>query len=164
VGAVLAERLGVRFIDLDRCFAERHGDISAYLRQFGYEAYARANVDTYRALPHRADVMALSSGFMTYPLAIHPEYARLRRDIEESATTFVLLSSLDCERCVTETVRRQRTRPFARTAVEEEAVIRERFPTYVALAAAKVETMRPLDAVVRGMLSALNVITSASCG
>ena len=38
VGAVLAERLGVRFIDLDRCFAERHGDISAYLRQFGYEA------------------------------------------------------------------------------------------------------------------------------
>lgn len=39
IGVALAERLGVRFVDLDREFAARHGDISAYLDTHGYEAY-----------------------------------------------------------------------------------------------------------------------------
>ena len=120
MGAVLAQRLCMSFIDLDRRFAEHHGDVSAYIQRFGYDAYARANVETYCSLPHGLCVVALSSGFMTYGERVHPDYARVRRCIEASATTVVLLPSLDREQCIEETVRRQLTRSFARSAAEEE--------------------------------------------
>ena len=40
------------------------------------------------------------------------------------------------------------SRPFARVAEREEQVIRTRFAMYAGLPARKVETMRPVDAVV----------------
>lgn len=151
VAALLAERLGIPVADLDCRFTDRAGDISEYIKRFGYDAYARENVETYRAVLHEGEdphVAALSSGFMTYAHTIHPEYARLRQAIERSPTTFVLIPSLDRELCVAETVRRQLTRPFARSRTREEAVIRERFSIYVGLPAPKVQTMRPLTDVV----------------
>jgi shikimate kinase len=151
IGALLAKRLGVAFVDLDRLFETRAGDISDYIDRVGYHAYIRENVETYHSFLHEErvpSVVALSSGFMTYPQDIHPHYASLRRSIERSATTFVLIPSLDLETCVAETVRRQCGRPFARPAAVEEAVIRERFPLYVGLCARKIETNRPLAAVV----------------
>lgn len=151
VGAVIAQRLEMPFVDLDQRFRTEAGDISDYIARFGYDAYARENVEIYRTVMRDGDghdVSALSSGFMTYPQDVHPEYARLRHDIEQSPTTFVLIPSLDCEICVVETVRRQLARPFARSAAKEEAVIRERFPIYVSLRAQKIETMRPLTAIV----------------
>jgi len=48
---------------------------------------------------------------MTYSQDIHPNYPRLRRDIEQSPTTLVLIPSLDRELCVAETVRRQQPGP-----------------------------------------------------
>ncbi len=41
IGALLAERLGVVFVDLDRQFASRVGDISEYIDRHGYDAYTR---------------------------------------------------------------------------------------------------------------------------
>src|SRR5262245_1451823 len=158
VAALIAERLGIAFVDLDRRFGDRTGDISEYINRFGYDAYARENVETYRLVlkegtaPH---VAALSSGFMTYPQNIHPEYARLRRDVERSPTTFVLIPSLSRELCVAETVHRQLARPFARSASREEAVIRERFPIYVGLPARKVETMQPLPVIVDEIVTSI---------
>ena len=155
VGAAIAERLGMVFIDLDVRFADRAGDISAYINRFGYPAYAQKNIETYSSLLYEGSgphVAALSSGFMTYPHDVHPEYASLRRRVEHSPTTFVLIPSLDRERCITETVRRQLARPFNRGPAREEAVIRERFLTYVALAAPKIETMRAPSAVVGELL------------
>lgn len=76
-GAVLAERLGVRFVDLDAEFTAHSRDISAYLDFHGYDSYARRNVDLYSRLArtfHGAGVVALSSGFMTYRDDVHPEY------------------------------------------------------------------------------------------
>jgi len=151
VGGLIAARLGIAFIDLDHCFANRAGDISEYINRFGYDAYARENVETARLLLHEGTdrrVIALSSGFMTYPHNIHREYARLRREINRSPTTFVLVASLNRDRCVAETVRRQLGRPFVRSAAKEQAVIRERFPVYVGLPVQKVETMRPLPMIV----------------
>ena len=156
-GALLGERLGMAFADLDRCFADRQGDISEYIDRFGYQAYARKNVETYRSLlaeDRLPQVVALSSGFMTYPEEVHPDYARLRRDVEQSLRTVVLIPSLDREVCIAETVRRQLTRPFARSAETEEAVIRERFSIYTGLRARKIETMRPLDAIVDELVAA----------
>ena len=158
IGALLAERLDVPFLDLDRHFAGRVGDISEYIGRHGYEAYARENIEAYCSLfrgENRPGVVALSSGFMTYASDTHPEYERARRDLEECAQTFVLIPSLDRELCVAETVRRQVARPFGRSPEREEAVIRARFQIYMALPVRKVETMRPAAAIVDDLLGAL---------
>jgi shikimate kinase len=150
VGAALAERLGLTFVDLDQQFRTVVGEISEYIDSRGYQAYAGRNVAVYCELMREAgrrQVLALSSGFMTYPLDIHPQYGRCREDIVTSPTTFVLLPSLERETCVAEIVRRQMQRPFIRSAAKEEAVIRERYDIYVAIPARKVETMRPVDEV-----------------
>jgi shikimate kinase len=157
VGAVVAVRLGFSFADLDRCFSNRVGDISAYIDRFGYHEYARTNVDLFRSLMSdgvQNRVVALSSGFMTYPAHVHPDYPRLWNAIERSPGTVVLIPSLDRDICVDETVRRQLARPFARSSAREEAVIRERFSIYVGLRAPKIETMRSIDAVAADLLGA----------
>jgi shikimate kinase len=77
IGALLAERLNVPFLDLDRHLAGRVGDISEYINRHGYDTYARENVEAYCSLFRggiRPDVLALSSGFMTYASDIHLEY------------------------------------------------------------------------------------------
>jgi shikimate kinase len=158
VGELVAKRLGTAFVDLDHRFGTRAGDISDYIDRFGYAAYARENVETCTSLLRERTgriVAALSSGFMTYPRDIHPQYARLRQAIDESPATCVLIPSLDRETCIAETVRRQLARPFARSAGKEEAVIRDRFPIYVGLRARKIETMGPLTAVVDELVVAI---------
>src|SRR5688500_12402512 len=107
IGALLAERLEVAFVDLDRYLAGRVGDSGEYICQHGYDAYARENVETYCSLLRgeiRPRVVALSSGFMTYARDIHPEYSHVRRELEQHANTFVLLPSFDRDVCVAETV------------------------------------------------------------
>ncbi|HJZ73415.1 MAG TPA: shikimate kinase [Vicinamibacterales bacterium] len=162
VGTLVAERLGIAFVDLDRRFADCVGNISTYITRFGYDAYTHQNVHLCRSLLNEdtgRSVLALSSGFMTYAPQVHDDYARLRQAVEQCPTTFILIPSLDRERCVAETVRRQLSRPFARSAASEEAVIRERFPVYMALSARKIETMRTLpvivDEIVRAVLHAV---------
>ena len=150
-GALLAQRLGVAFVDLDEVFTTNFVDISSYLDAHGYDAYAERNVSVYLGLAARADreaVLALSSGFMTYRSDIHPEYESCRRDIASSRSTFVLLPSLELETCVAEIVCRQTIRPFAQSASREEQAIRSRFPIYVNIPARKIETMRPVREVV----------------
>jgi shikimate kinase len=157
-GAALADRVGLAFMDLDQRFAERHGDIGLFTDSFGYGVYAKENVEVYASVPpgeRRSSVIALSSGFMTYEDAVHPEYLRLRREVEESPNTFILLPSLDADICEAETVRRQLSRPFARSAAREAAVLRVRFATYMALPHRKIETMRPVAAVVDEIVAAL---------
>ena len=68
-GALLAARMGASFLDLDRYFSERIGDISQFIERNGYDKYARQNIENYCALlgqGEQPDVLALSSGFMTY--------------------------------------------------------------------------------------------------
>lgn len=163
IGALLAERLDVRFVDLDRHLTGRVGDISEYIGRHGYDAYARENVEAYcsdfrEGIRH--GVIALSSGFMTYASDTHSECGRIRRELEECAQTFILLPSLNRELCVAETVRRQVARPFGRSPEREEAVIRTRFEIYMALPMRRVETMRPPVAIVDEILA---VLSNANC-
>jgi shikimate kinase len=162
IGAPLAARLEVAFVDLDRHLAGRIGDISEYIGRHGYDAYARENVETYCSLfrgEFGRGVAALSSGFMTYACDIHPEYSRVRRELEQHPNTFVLLPSFDRDVCVAETVRRQIARPFGRPSAKEEAVIRVRFEIYMSLPVRKIETMRPVAAVVAEIVAALSLET-----
>lgn len=157
VGAALAAQLDWPFLDLDSEFMSRVGDISEVIDREGYETYAHKNVETYVAVAEasRRSLIALSSGFMTYPERIHPQYARIRSRIALTRGTVVLLPSLDLEICVQETVRRQLARPFARSAGKEESVIRERYGIYMAVPAAKVETMMSVDEVVEQIIGLL---------
>ena len=158
IGALLAERLEVSFLDLDRHLEGRVGDISEYIGRQGYDVYARQNIETYCSKlrgTSRPGVVALSSGFMTYARDVHPEYSRVRRELEQHPNTFVLLPSLDRDVCVAETVRRQIARPFGRSPLEEEAVIRARFNVYMAMPMRKIETMRPVAAAVAEIVAAL---------
>jgi shikimate kinase len=158
-GSLLAERLGVRFVDLDERFDATVGDISKYIDTRGYDAYTARNVqvhaDVIRAATDQDWVQALSSGFMTYREGTHPAYVGLRRDIVASPTTFVLLPSLDLETCVAEIVRRQLGRPFSRSAEREEQVIRARFAVHRDLPATRIETMRPIAEVVEAVVAKL---------
>lgn len=159
IGTLLAERLDLAFVDLDRHLADRVGDIGDYINAHGYGTYAKENVETYWSLvcaENPPDVVALSSGFMTYSLDIHPGYPTLRRGIERSPTTFVLLPSVERDSCVAETVRRQVGRPFGRSPSREEAVIRARFEIYTSLPVQKIETMRHVIAVVDEIVAALH--------
>ena len=158
VGAGLAERLDVPFLDLDRIFASQVGDISEFISHHGYDAYARENIETYCSICRdeiHQSVVALSSGFMTYARDVHREYSQVVGEIEQDAGTFVLLPSLDRDACVAEIVRRQIARPFGRSAAEEEAVIRARFEVYIAMPMRKIETMRPSAVAVDEIVDAL---------
>src|SRR5205809_23831 len=76
----------------------------------GYEAYAEQNVSLYLDLAGsvaRPDILALSSGFMTYRDGIHRDYLTLRERIALSPSTFVLLPSAELQTCADEIVRRQ---------------------------------------------------------
>lgn len=160
IGSALASQLRWPFLDLDREFMERFGDISRYLDRPGYQMYARNNVETYLSIapsPEQDLVITLSSGFMTYSIDVYPSYRALVLEICASPTTFVLLPSLNLEECVRETVRRQTTRSFVRSAEREEAVIRERHAKYLAIPATKIETMGPVSEIVNRIMSALPI-------
>jgi shikimate kinase len=160
IGALLAERLEVTFLDLDRHLTGRVGDISEYIGRHGYDVYVRENIGTYCSLfrgKSRPGIVALSSGFITYARDMHPEYARVRRELEQHPNTFVLLPSVDRDVCVLETVRRQIARPFGRSSVKEEAVIRARFEIYMTMPMRKIETMRPAAAAVDEIVAALTL-------
>jgi shikimate kinase len=145
-GPLLAALLHLPFHDLDAHFAAHTGDIDGYIAAHGYRGYAHANIEAYLALTATAPVgvLALSSGFMTYPQDIHPAYAGVRAAIVRSPQSIVLLPSLDRETCVAEIVRRQVSRgPGAMSAQRAEAKIRARFPVYAGLPLPVVLTLRP---------------------
>lgn len=100
-------------------------------------------------------VLALSSGFMTYPERIHPACPacerRSRRPHPQSSSCLPSIATYAWPR----PLRRQVTRPFGRSGEREAAVIRERYSIYMALSVVKVETMHPVDEVVDEIASAL---------
>ena len=157
-GAALAKALDTCFFDLDREFICKNGDISTYINKYGYDLYAKQNVEIYLSLLDQAvhsDIFALSSGFMTYGNNIHSDYINLHQQIISNKSTFVLLPSFDLETCVAETVRRQLQRSFARTSEREEEVIRKRFTLYNSFALQKLETMKLIDSLVAEILALL---------
>jgi shikimate kinase len=158
VATRLAEMVGCPCFDLDARFTAHHGNIDRFIQHRGYASYATANVTAYAELdPDDPGVIALSSGFMTYPDASHPQYGSIRQSIIMNASTFVLLPSLDLETCVAETVRRQLQRVglTRRSPAGAEAVIRARFSLYMAIPARHVVTMRGTDEIAAELASQL---------
>ncbi|RTQ34991.1 shikimate kinase [Variovorax gossypii] len=137
VGLELAQRLDWAFVDLDREFMSREGDIAGCIAAHGYAGYARRNlalhIDTSSVFTVPT-VYALSSGFMTYPTDLDVRYAQIRSEVERNALTVLLLPSFELEPCVEAIVQRQLSRPYLPgNRASEEARIRQRFPVFMAL-------------------------------
>ncbi|MEN2468537.1 shikimate kinase [Burkholderia sp. GS2Y] len=137
VGAIVAERLNWRFLDVDQCFLASHGNIADFIRDHGYAEYAAHNVRLYEQLKRDISaptICAVSSGFMLYPADIAPAYSALRRCIEEDALTSLLLPAFDLERCAKLVVDRQMSRPYLNAnEADEMRKIRDRFPAFMRL-------------------------------
>lgn len=148
-GPLLAQRLGWQFVDLDERFMSREGSIGASIEASGYRGYAKRNIAVYRAVKHSLvdpTVLALSSGFLTYPEDVDAEYPGLRRSIEGDALTALLLPAFELEACIEIIVRRQLSRPYLPgNRVSEERRIRERFPMLMALPCARFRSDAPPD-------------------
>ena len=141
VGPLLAQQLGWRFLDLDAQYMAREGDIARCIQAHGYAGYAARNIATYvdlrRALTSPT-VLALSSGFLTYPAGVDAQYPALRKAIERDPLTALLLPAFALEPCVAAIVQRQLARPYlGGDRAKEERVIRERFARCMALSCAR---------------------------
>ncbi|KML48730.1 shikimate kinase [Burkholderia cepacia] len=137
VGAIVADRLNWRFLDVDQCFLASHGNIADFIRDHGYTEYAAHNVRLYEQLKRDISaptICAVSSGFMLYPADVAPTYSALRRCIEEDALTSLLLPAFDLERCAKLVVSRQMSRPYLNAnEADEMRKIRDRFPAFMRL-------------------------------
>jgi len=137
-GEILAELLDRDFIDVDRMFLKRQGHIASFIDAHGYAAYARRNVALYsevRAAIRTPAVIAMSSGFMTYPAMVDESYPAIRAAIERDPCTVLLLPSLDVNICVEILVPRQLARPYLDAdEAHEERRVRERHPIFLELA------------------------------
>lgn len=149
LGRALAPRLGRTLVDLDEVFLERTGDIGAFIRDEGYEAYALANSELATALAAEATtptVLVTSSGFLASDNP--PDVLAANRALLRTGYNLSLLPAPELEAAVAAMVARQLTRSFNAGAVREEAKARERFYTYRTVGDLLVCTVARPDAVV----------------
>ncbi|WP_261309908.1 shikimate kinase [Burkholderia stabilis] len=137
VGAIVADRLNWRFLDVDQCFLASHGNIADFIRDHGYAEYAAHNVRLYEQLKRGISaptICAVSSGFMLYPADVTPTYPAVRRCIEEDMLTALLLPAFDLDSCAKLVVDRQMSRPYLNAnEASETRKIRDRFPAFMRL-------------------------------
>lgn len=114
VGAVLAAKLAVPFIDLDQQFMERVGHIGCYIDTNGYAAYRQRNAALLAELldeVRERTVFALSSGFLAYQTSAD-EVAADADLIARHGVSILLLPSRSAAECVDLIVARAQSRPY----------------------------------------------------
>jgi shikimate kinase len=135
VGALLAQAMNYRFIDLDSEFCEQLLNIRQYIQRNGYERYVRDNAALCSRLlaenPHKKRVVVLSSGFLATDVC--PEIvAGNRQLVRQSGYSILLLPSEDIDIATRIVVARQLMRGFGLVR-EKEMKFRQRFREYCAL-------------------------------
>lgn len=136
VGALLAQAMSYRLIDLDSEFCERILNIRQYIQCNGYERYVRDNAALCSRLlaenPHEKRVVVLSSGFLATDVC--PEIvAGNRQLVRQSGYSILLLPSEDIDIATRIVVARQLMRGFGLVGEKEEIKFRQRFREYCAL-------------------------------
>ena len=126
VGALLAQAMSYRLIDLDSEFCEQILNIRQYIQRNGYERYVRENAALCSRLlaenPHEKRVVVLSSGFLAADVC--PEIV---------GYSILLLPSEDINIATRIVVARQLMRGFGLVREKEEMKFRQRFREYCAL-------------------------------
>ena len=115
VGALLAQAMNYRFIDLDSEFCEQLLNIRQYIQRNGYECYVRDNAALCSRLlaenPHEKRVVVLSSGFLATDVC--PEIVAVNRQlVRQSGYSILLLPSEDIDIATRIVVARQLMRGF----------------------------------------------------
>ncbi|MBZ6948602.1 shikimate kinase [Klebsiella grimontii] len=136
VGALLAQAMNYRFIDLDSEFCEQLLNIRQYIQRNGYECYVRDNAALCSRLlaenPHKKRVVVLSSGFLATDVC--PEIVAVNRQlVRQSGYSILLLPSDDIDIATRIVVARQLMRGFGLVREKEEMKFRQRFREYCAL-------------------------------
>ena len=142
--------------DLDEYFVEKLGNISQFINKYGYDAYAKRNVELYiqlkKIIGDKQVILVCSSGFMAYCSGITPEYLQLIRDIENDIYTFLLMPAFDLNECSKIIIKRQLSRLYLNTtAKKEEMKLKKRFDLYNNLNCRKVLTYGNLDEIVQNI-------------
>ncbi len=137
VGALLAQALGYRLIDLDSQFCEQILNIREYIQRDGYESYVRENAALCARLlaenPDEKRVVVLSSGFLATDVC--PEIVASNRQlVRQAGYSILLLPSEDIDIATRIVVERQLARGFGLAREKEEAKFRQRFKEYRGLA------------------------------
>lgn len=131
LGPLLARLLRCHLVDLDHEFGCRIGNISAFIRDEGYEQYKLRNSALAQMIASTSSVFTLmvaSSGFLTSENP--PRAIKANRRILAEWYSICLLPSRDLEKTVTIILDRQSQRPFTRDRAHEEQTIRARYPIY----------------------------------
>ncbi|RFS30647.1 hypothetical protein D9K79_05465 [Acinetobacter cumulans] len=157
----LAPKIGAVCIDLDEYFLKMEGDISLYIQQHGYLAYARRNITLYQQLrrsiqPEQSVILVCSSGFMTYALDQDAEYKTIKHQLLAEAQTYVFLPSLDKKQCIDLIVQRQLNRAYLQADPEKECLkISQRFDQYASFACTRVITHDTPENIVNFLMTLL---------
>ena len=165
LGAALADKINFDFIDLDYEYPEN--EINSDIQDRGYEYYVYRNIENYLnlKLTNCNTVLATSSGFMTYDSTIHPEIKTIHESILSEKTTILVLPSFDREVCISEITKRQMERVFnSNSRSEHRQKIIERFNIYRNMGHVKVATDKPINMVLRCIISELQLLTSSCTG
>ena len=125
VGALLAQAMSYRFIDLDSEFCEQILNIRQYIQRDGYERYVRENAALcsacWRENPHEKRVVVLSSGFLCHR-CLPGDCRRESTAVRQSGYSILLLPSEDIDIATRIVVARQLMRGFGLVREKEDEV------------------------------------------
>lgn len=156
LGVELAPLLKRRLVDLDQEFHRRIGDISAFIRNEGYDRYKLRNSELavdIKAEALEATILVTSSGFLTDD---NPQQAIWsNKSLLSECYSVCMLPSRDLELAVKTIVDRQLARPFSRNRTQEEAAIRNRYPIYARLGDLTVFSTAPSREIARAVVPLL---------
>lgn len=131
-GALLADLLGYKFIDLDNEFNSRLANITTYIKTSGYEKYCFANSKLFYELLETAEanfVFALSSGFLVHE-NLDDLTQKHQQTLKDLGISVLLLPSESLEHSTKVIVPRQLQRGFGLNADTEKTKFIRRFPIY----------------------------------
>lgn len=140
-GSILSEKIKFKCIDVDHEFMLRIGNIDTFIENNGYEKYCQSNVSLFKELHEMTiekAVMILSSGFMVYQEWVDPDYSELKKQINQTPYSILLMPSDNFELCSREIIKRQINRRLHCSYGRELEKITNRFQLYLSCGSIKV--------------------------
>lgn len=161
-GKILASLLGDNFIDLDQEFCDRIQNISAFIREHGYEAYCYQNSELFFKILSEVGndniVLSLSSGFLVHE-GLESLTNKHAESLRRSGISILLLPSTSMEESAHIVVSRQLSRKLEGATLhrqQEEEKFKSRFPKYQQFGDIKIYSTKKPEIIAEHMREELN--------
>lgn len=157
VGKLLAEKLGYKFVDIDKEFCERIDFIPVYVNSKGYPAYCETNsmlVEQLLSENKDKTVFATPSGFLVHEKS--PEIVEQNAKLIDAHITVLLLPDRDSNACVDIVVERQMKRHNDVDRDTERKRFLERSEKYKKYGDIQIYSMEPPENIVSEILGSLS--------